>query len=979
VAMSAAYLAGTEFAYDGAGREYELRTVTTLQSTPYSSGAYQYCSPTPNPTLGSMSGGDNGVLRLAHRLLDSNGNMLEGDTFEDNHDDVTGSNPGINLTNNNDYVRQTVFNWYDSTNRLTTTADYGSGDTASGAGQWKYAAIPTRPSSAPSSSSNTALVTLYAYYSDSGRLQTATDPAGTVTKTFYDNLGRQTYVAQNWNDFTPPSTGTGDSSDHSKDRVTSYVYDGPSRVQQLIAMDPNGNGTLTNNQMTTYLYEDSVDANRNTNQIYPDSSDTTSSGTNQIKLAYNVDGSTSQKTDQRGTVHAYSYTNNRLLAVDSVSTLGTGVDGTVQSIARTYDNLNRPQNITSYASTGGTGTVVNDIQYAFYNDMSKIATSYQSHSGAVNTSTTLNVQYTYDTTTSGSVYSNQLRLQTDVHPNGRTIYYDYGSSSGSTAAYNATSTVREIWDASPSGTGLAVYDYNGAGSRLAMSAYPQPSFKLDHFEGTSGTYAGLDRFGRVVDQYWKGSGGTADVDRIHYAHDYAGNRTYRQIDAAIYPTENKDQAYTYDGLHRLLTSQVGTLSGSTIGGTPASEEDWTLDGIGNWAGYVTKASGTTNLSQSRTASPANEISGISSSTGPTWATPAYDLAGNMTTVSIPNNPTSTYTAVYDAWNRLVSLTSGSTSVGTYAYDGLNRRVVKGVYVGGTLDHNEHAYFNESWQILEVRKEVSGTINGNPLEQYVWHPFYVDAPVLRDYDATTSGSPTRYYYTFDANYNVTAVTTNAGSPAERYYYNPYGAPTFLSSSFSPLSGNQSAIGNAVTYTGRQFDAECGLYFYRNRYFHAGFGGFLSRDPLGYIGGLTLYGYADSNPVANADPFGLDAQSDCKKKGKKWCPKPNAPPCVPNGCGTAANPLPDNPFKLCSFGDACDQHDTCYCDCGKSRQACDNAFLKDMQMACLTCAATKNMNAGQLEDCLQKALQYAGGAQLLGGGPYNDAQKEQCECK
>ena len=155
VASAPAYAAGTETAYDGAGRLYETRTVTALQSTPYSSGAYQYCAPTPNPTLSSMSGGDAGVLELAHQTLDANGNVLETDTYEDNHDDVTGSNPGVNLTNNNDYVRRTVFNWYDAANRQTTTADYGSGDTASGAGQWKYATIPTRPTSTPSASSST--------------------------------------------------------------------------------------------------------------------------------------------------------------------------------------------------------------------------------------------------------------------------------------------------------------------------------------------------------------------------------------------------------------------------------------------------------------------------------------------------------------------------------------------------------------------------------------------------------------------------------------------------------------------------------------------------------------------------------------------------------------------------------------------------------------------------------------------------------
>jgi RHS repeat-associated protein len=779
--------------------------------------------------------------------------VLETDTFEDNHDDVTGSTPGINLSSNNDYVRRTVFNWYDASNRLTTTADYGSGDTASGAGQWKYATIPSRPSSAPTASSSTALVTLYGYTSDSGLLQTVTDPAGTVTKNFYDNLRRKTYLAQNWQNFVPPSTGTG----NPNDRVTNYVYDGPTRLQQLVAMDPNGTGTLTNNQVTTYLYEDPVDATRNTSQIYPDSTDTTSSGTNQVKLACNVDGSLSQKTDQRGVVIAYAYTNNRLLNIESVSTLPTGVDGAVQSIAHTYDNLNRPQDITSYASTGGTGTVVNDLQYAYYNGTNKVATAYQEHKGAVNTSTTLNVQDTYDTTTTGSIYSNQLRLQTEVHPNSRAIYYDYGSSSSSTAAYNATSTIREIWDGSPSGTGLAVYNYNGAGSRLAMAIYPQPSFKLDHFEGTSGNYAALDRFGRIVDQYWAGFSGVSDVDRIRYAYDYAGNRTYRQIDPAIYSTENMDQGYTYDGLHRLLTSQVGKLSGSTISGTPVSEEDWTLDGLGNWAGYVQKTSGTTSLNQTRTASAANEISGISASVGSTWAAPAYDLAGNMNTIPIPTNLTSANTATHDAWNRLVSLANGSTTVATYSYDGLNRRVVKGVYVTGTLDHNEHAYFNEKWQILEIRKEVSGTINSNPLEQYVWHPYYIDAPVLRDYDAITSGSPTRYFYAFDANYNVTATTNSSGTPVERYVYSPYGGATFLDGRFNVLATQQSQIGNSIAYTSRQLDPESGLYYYRSRYMHSDLGCFSARDPVGYTGSSysTLYLYADAEPLSHTDPFGL----------------------------------------------------------------------------------------------------------------------------
>ncbi len=58
-----------------------------------------------------------------------------------------------------------------------------------------------------------------------------------------------------------------------------------------------------------------------------------------------------------------------------------------------------------------------------------------------------------------------------------------------------------------------------------------------------------------------------------------------------------DQA---DPLHRLESVDTGTLSGSTISGTPGREQDFTLDVLGNWSAYLTKTNGTTDLSQTRT-------------------------------------------------------------------------------------------------------------------------------------------------------------------------------------------------------------------------------------------------------------------------------------------------------------------------------------------------------------------------------------------
>jgi RHS repeat-associated protein len=81
---------------------------------------------------------------------------------------------------------------------------------------------------------------------------------------------------------------------------------------------------------------------------------------------------------------------------------------------------------------------------------------------------------------------------------------------------------------------------------------------------------------------------------------------------------------------------------------------------------------------------------------------------------------------------------------------------------------------------------------------------------------------------------------------------------MDSSFSTISGT--AYGNSVTYTGRQLDWETGLYYYRNRYYHAQLGNFVSRDPIGYEGSQwNLYQYAESAPVGITDADGLGCTS------------------------------------------------------------------------------------------------------------------------
>ena len=57
-----------------------------------------------------------------------------------------------------------------------------------------------------------------------------------------------------------------------------------------------------------------------------------------------------------------------------------------------------------------------------------------------------------------------------------------------------------------------------------------------------------------------------------------------------------------------------------------------------------------------------------------------------------------------------------------------------------------------------------------------------------------------------------------------------------------------------FTGRQYDPETLLHYFRARYYHPRLGRFLSRDPLLYADGMNLYEYCASNPLTCTDPMG-----------------------------------------------------------------------------------------------------------------------------
>jgi RHS repeat-associated protein len=434
------------------------------------------------------------------------------------------------------------------------------------------------------------------------------------------------------------------------------------------------------------------------------------------------------------------------------------------------------------------------------------------------------------------------------------VSYGYGSPGG---VDDAAGRVASIASGSQA---LANYEYLGLGT-VARVDYPEPAIENVLAGGgtnpdTGDIYTGLDRFGRIIDCHWRkySPSPTTDIERVQYTYDRVGNRLTRQNLVAATTANNVwDEKYSYDALHRLTDMKRGTLSGGSI--SPLKfQQSWGLDATGNWGQFKQddNGDGTWDLQQTRSANKVNAITSIGATTGPTWATPAYDHNGNMTTIPQTDDPTKTYTAQYDAWNRLVKLTDTATGnvVQENAYDGRGFRTIRKTYTSGSLTETRHLYYTESWQCVEERLGTSPS-TATPDRQFVWGARYIDDLILRD--RSVSGTlDERLYAQQDANWNVTAIANASGSVQERFGYHAYGHLSFLTPSFA--SGAPTHNWECL-FAGYRYDDPAGLYGARNRVYQSRLGLWTVRDAIKYLASNNLFEYVTSSPICSIDPFGL----------------------------------------------------------------------------------------------------------------------------
>ena len=123
----------------------------------------------------------------------------------------------------------------------------------------------------------------------------------------------------------------------------------------------------------------------------------------------------------------------------------------------------------------------------------------------------------------------------------------------------------------------------------------------------------------------------------------------------------------------------------------------------------------------------------------------------------------------------------------------------------------------------------------------------------------------YYYQYDGLGSVIALSNSDGNLVEEYRYDVYGKSEIRNSNNSVVS--VSSVANQYFFTGRQYDSETGLYYYRARYYSPNIGRFMQTDPVGYSAGVNWYAYCGNNPIMLVDPFGL-CQDSYRSKANLW---------------------------------------------------------------------------------------------------------------
>jgi RHS repeat-associated protein len=743
-------------------------------------------------------------------------------------------------------------------------------------------------------------------YDGSNRRLSTTDPLGNIIANTYDansNVTGTTSIQKCTISSSIPTESFGalmlydvmnqrvQSCGQGADGSLSSSLSDPNTLFTLTGYDSRGNKTnlIDPKQNTTVWKFDGASRNLENDQHLRTDGD----GTNAIistvttKQAYDANSRLAKLTDSNGGSTTWAYDaldrqtkmtfhdgSTRLYGYDPANDVISYTDENQSVQARTFDPLGCNTAVSITLATGVQGTTAQRFQY----DGRSRMTFSRDSVGSIDADTPFAFDSLSRVAEEAQTYGTDTRYVTHdewkslaatdmMYPSGRQISAVYDAiyridainetSGGANIAHwqffgNRTATVAM-------GNGFVTSYLNNAQTRSAVQ-YGQTT---PAWGDISTDHLGYDGAGRLIGKRHQNGGGTTIVGNTS-AYDKSGNKLFER---ALHAESRSNLYPGYDSMNRLLEYQRGTLaSGGGSITTPISlpgtnqEQDYDLDALGNWSNTTITPEGGSPAVQTRTHNKLNAVTKYGSTNV------HYDHGNNVAphanrgNGNIADDGIRTY--AYDALNRLTTVKrkSDGATIGQYTYDAIGRRIRKVVSNGGlsgTIANNIYRYISDGNQIVE---ELNGS--NATTRQFVWGRYIDELTQVKTY-VSTGSQPLAvgiYYLLSDQLYRSQALTNSSGTIVEVYDTDGYGntliysGPGTDSTWFTDddLPSLQPAC--ETIYTGRQYDPESEIHFYRSRYYHSMLGRYISRDPLDYDMGTNLFEYVGSNPTERIDPTG-----------------------------------------------------------------------------------------------------------------------------
>jgi RHS repeat-associated protein len=266
--------------------------------------------------------------------------------------------------------------------------------------------------------------------------------------------------------------------------------------------------------------------------------------------------------------------------------------------------------------------------------------------------------------------------------------------------------------------------------------------------------------------------------------------------------------YTYDNRDEL----------ATVTRNASAAENFAYDAVGNRSADVHGAGFTYNARNQLLS-----VHGVNF---------VYDVNGNRIAKTDSSGVTK-YT--YDGQNQLIRIDFADKRSAEYAYDPFGRRIQKKLTDAlGAIILRRYVYDGSA-----ILFELDG--QGALITEFVPGP-RIDEPLAMKRNGQT------YTYHADALGSIVAITDSASQLVQRYEYDAYG---------NIVSMQDPAFKQPYAFTGREWDEESGLYYYRARYYDPVVGRFLQQDPIGLAGGINRFAYVKGDPINFIDPYGNDS--------------------------------------------------------------------------------------------------------------------------